>query len=619
MIKLPSLFSVWQQFKIVIFRFPLQVVIALIAVSLWIWVTDNSTIQNPDQVYKLLALCNLAFTSSLAANLYARYKGWKLISNLAIQLLALAFCSILYFLLSPQFFQADLLRFALFILAGHLLVSFSMYPESTNVLEFWHFNKILFLRFITAVLFSITLFAGLSVALLTIDTLFSYDISGVIYFRLFVIISLGFNSLFFLAGIPEASDYSFDLQHPPSDAKMKIDHHYPKILKIFTQYVLIPLLTIYFGILVVYELKIAINAQLPDGMVSVLILGYAVFGILSYLLIYPISKDSGNEWMRQFAELFFWLMLPLLILLFIAIGVRVFDYGLTELRYFIILLAIWLLGISLYFIIRKTPKIQLIPISLFILTLFATYGPQSATDLSKRSQQNRLRTFLPKNDQESGSEKISIINYLVDYHGLPALQEFSDQNLKDIQHKILLNDSLKKNSYLIKSKLRDTAFSLLAIDRLKFDNYNRLVHFSNKEKGIINTGFDYAFWMDYGGYSTDFKSPLGEIKMLNKEKTSIVIKIGEQDSVIFDVQAFQKDLSRKYLNNSEGDKNKDSLVYNDNNTTVPSEWLLLKNSSNHFNVEIHIQSISLNVKGTKKEDFYAPPFSGFVIIYKKKE
>src|SRR3546814_11283061 len=109
--------------------------------------------------------------------------------------------------------------------------------------------------------------------------------------------------------------------------------------------------------------------------------------------------------MRQFSKFFFWLMLPLLLLLFVAIWVRTDNYGLTEMRYFIILLAIWLLALCLYFILHKSPSIQLIPISLFILALLSTYGPQSPFNLSKKSQQARLRIYIHQQDENANRKK----------------------------------------------------------------------------------------------------------------------------------------------------------------------------------------------------------------------
>ncbi len=605
MVKIPSLSSLWQKSRNTLLRFPLQTLICLTAMSVWIWTNNHSGSENKYQFYKLIVLCNIAFTLSLSANLYAEQQRWTSLKSIGLQLVALVLCAALFPLLSPQLFEADLFRLLLFILAGHLLVSFSVYPRSSNILDFWHFNKTLFLRFITAFIFSAVLFAGLSVALLTIDALFNYNISDNIYFNLFIFLATVFNSLFFLAGVPDSSDNTTQ------------DKSYPKVLKIFTQYVLIPLLTIYFGILVVYELKIAINSELPNGMVSILILGYAVFGILSYLLIYPISNDSGNEWMRQFSKFFFWLMLPLLLLLFVAIWVRTDNYGLTEMRYFIILLAIWLLALCLYFILHKSPSIQLIPISLFILTLLSTYGPQSPFNLSKKSQQARLRTYIHQQDENANREKTSIVNYLVNFHGLTALQEFSSSNLSNIQEQITFNtDSLNNNNYLIKSKLRDTAFAILSIDPNAALPYDQYISFNNADKIITISSFNYAYWLQSGS-DDELDSPLGKINIENNKDQSLLIKIGEQDSVSFDVNQLGKVIRTHYqqqiTNTSEPKWNTDK----NNNVIVPAGQMKLSANSSNYNVEINIQTLLSTLSNDSTVQEYSISFTGYLLISNK--
>src|SRR5690606_37394677 len=102
-------------------------------------------------------------------------------------------------------------------------------------------------------------------------------------------------------------------------------------------------------------------------------------------------------------------------------------------RYFIILLAIWLSILCLYFIFYKSPSIQLIPISLFAIIILSTYGPQSPFNLSKKSQKARLQNYIHQQNENANREKTSIVNYLIDFHGLTALQEFSSSNLSDIQ------------------------------------------------------------------------------------------------------------------------------------------------------------------------------------------
>src|SRR5690606_24507962 len=135
----------------------------------------------------------------------------------------------------------------------------------------------------------------------------------------------------------------------------KLNHvnTFPKGLKIFVQYILIPLAIIYLLILYAYSAKILVEWNLPNGWVSMLILWYAVFGILAILLAYPLRDDTDNPWVRLYSRFFFVGLLPLILLLFIAVGVRIGDYGVTELRYYVVLLGIWLMMMALYFIFSK--------------------------------------------------------------------------------------------------------------------------------------------------------------------------------------------------------------------------------------------------------------------------
>src|SRR5690606_15929395 len=136
---------------------------------------------------------------------------------------------------------------------------------------------------------------------------------------------------------------------------------YPKGLKIFTQYVLIPLMTIYLAILLVYEVKILVEWEMPKGIVATLILGYAVFGMLSLLLVWPIRNDDGNRWVRFFSKSFYLTMMPLIVVLALAVYQRVSHYGFTEERYILMVLTIWLVAITAYFLYFRKADIQLIP------------------------------------------------------------------------------------------------------------------------------------------------------------------------------------------------------------------------------------------------------------------
>src|SRR5690606_14790919 len=317
----------------------------------------------------LLGLC-----TSLSWKLYTESKTINRLIHILGNILLIALTVFLYYTLNPFLFESDIYKIGVLLFLGHLLVSVSAFskPEESN--GFWQFNKLLFLRICTSFLFSAVLFAGLSFALLAISSLFNVKIYFQFYAKLWVAIAGLFNTNFFLAGIPKEISL------------LNVQQEYPKSLTIFTQYVLIPLSPIYLFILLAYEIKITLAWILPSGYVSSLILGFAVFGILSLLLVYPIRNLEENRWINWFTTWFYLLMLPLLVLLFLAIYKRVGDYGITEQRYFLIMLGVWLLMIVAYFLIKGTQHIRIIPASLTILCIIIRIVPWNISRLSSDSQ-----------------------------------------------------------------------------------------------------------------------------------------------------------------------------------------------------------------------------------------
>jgi len=278
------------------------------------------------------------------------------------------------FMFRPQEYPQHYVHFALLFLAMHLLVSFAAFIANNNTLAFWQFNKTLFIRLLTGVLYCVVLGAGLSAAFGVVDNIFG-KILDWNYLRYIWIIIFGlFNTLYFLAGIPE------------SIVNNEAIENYPKGLKFFSQYIIIPLATVYLVILLAYEVKILVEWELPKGMVSALILGYAGLGLLAMLLVYPLRDKEGNGWIKVFSKYFYLFLLPLVILLILAVTKRVSSYGITQYRYFILVLAAWLLFLIGYFLINKKATIKAIPVSMFLIIMLIVYGPQSATTVSLHSQ-----------------------------------------------------------------------------------------------------------------------------------------------------------------------------------------------------------------------------------------
>jgi hypothetical protein len=274
-------------------------------------------------------------------------------------------------------------RLAVLLLGLHLAVAAAPYlgalRRGADAPGFWRYNETLFLRLLTAGLYSGVLFAGCALALVAVRELFGWYTDSDFFGYLFVVLGALFNTWFFLAGVPR--DFDALEQEAP----------YPRGLKVFTQFVLLPLVVLYLVILYAYLVRILVEWELPKGWVSLLILALAVAGIFALLLIHPLRHNPENTWIRTFARWFYRALFPLLGLLAVAIGTRIRAYGITEERYFVVLLAAWLLGIALYFLWRRGQGIIWIPVSLAALAFASAAGPWGAFAVAERSQLRQLR------------------------------------------------------------------------------------------------------------------------------------------------------------------------------------------------------------------------------------
>jgi len=430
-------------------RFPFEILFALAAT---IASTINIELENINRVgenwcIRVMIIGNLGLLLSLSATLYSESRKLSSNKKTLIRVIAALIAVSFLFLINPGIRQADYVRFFLLSLTLHLLVAFAAFTKAGHIQGFWQFNKTLFLHFLAAALYGIVLFLGLSAAIGAMNYLFNFKFESDTFTILLTWIVGMFSTTFFLAGVPD--DF----------AALDEDSSYPKGLKIFTQYVLIPLATVYVLILLAYEIKILIQWNLPKGAVSYLILSYAVFGILSLLLVYPVREQEENKWLKTYARSFYFLLIPLLILLFVAVGVRLSNYGITEFRYFLIALAGWLLFITGYFLFFKKQNIKIIPISLSIVTFLSVYGPQSAFSVAMYSQRHILIEILKRNNafkdgklqpvkkinNKDENRAIEVLDYLIAHHDLSSLQPYISTDLDAVSDS--LSHQKSRNNY----------------------------------------------------------------------------------------------------------------------------------------------------------------------------
>ena len=473
-------------------RFSMALICAILSAGILIYITELklSVNDNVNLFYVLQSLW-LGMVSYVGLSVFTQRYTMR---NATVILLNLAvFAAMIFFYFAqPEFYTVkSFSRFVILLIAAHLGVSFAPFLVNTEVNGFWQYNKSLFIRFLTSAIYSAVFYIGLSIALLAIKELFNIDFGEKIYLYLFITVGVVLNTWCFLAGVPSrviALEKVLD---------------YPKGLRVFTQYVLLPLVVIYLIILYFYQAKILFTLVWPRGIVSYLVVGFSTLGILALLLVWPLRDDSEHSWIRTFTKRFFLALFPLIVLLFMAIGRRVMEYGVTENRYFIILLSLWLFIVALYFLFSRRKNIKFVPLSLFLAVLLSGFGPWNAFQISSFSQHSRLEKILQQNKmlvngkatkskkeikKVDQKEIASIVGYMIEVHGVESIQDLFTQDL-------LVATKEKKGDYINKT---DCVLALIGMDSgIAYASINEIdekyEYSCMRSDAKMVSGYDYYF------------------------------------------------------------------------------------------------------------------------------
>ena len=516
-------------------RFYLPLLFAGIGTYVALLMVNSYTSPSYHSFVRILLSCLLALPLALGCMLYAE-RSEKPYMKWAMPALAICLSLIYWAWLAPdtlfEHYRQMLIFFVLAIVM-HLWVAIAAYLRHNERTGFWRFNETLYARMILALVFSGALYLGLSLALTACKILFKLDIDFEVYERLWVIIAGVFNTWFFLAGIP--AGYT----------DVNTQTIFPKALKIFTQYILIPIVTLYMIILYAYGFKIIGMWSLPKGWVSMLILCYSVVGILAVLLVNPLRDDADNPWVRFFSKFFFRASLPLVVLLYAAIYTRVRQYGITESRYYLVLLGGWLGYISLYFVFSRQKNIRVIPLSLAIIGTLSLFGPWSVFSVSERSQLHRMEAILMKYGIWKPGEKVTqsnkavtsnydaeqlrnVIEYFIDRKNTEAMQPVYAANIKDIvKYTYRGVSSGHTNEWEASNTLKDSLIHILCTNQKNgMTRYrNSLSYTADIQTGVNVAGYSKAFIIGFPTYPEDKKQWI-----FLSPTDSVQVSLTEQDS-----------------------------------------------------------------------------------------
>jgi hypothetical protein len=435
--RLPGLDTIIDSVGKVVRRFPFAMLIALIGTASAYAVVHFKSLEDEWSLYRLLMSAVLGFLLLVVIQLKLEREKIKGDSTFLVKLIGVIFLALYYWQLPNDFDFASadfIIRF--FLLGLALLFSATFIPFIRHVREvngFWQYCKILFVRLFLTFIFTGTLYLGLVLALVGVKELLGVDFDEKIFLEMWIVIVGLVSTSFFLAGVPEKT----------AGLQKKTDYH--SGIRIFAEYVLTPLILIYALILYVYTGKIILRWDWPEGTVSWLIIVFSVVTVLANFMLYPLMKKE--TYVKYFQKISYALIIPLTVVMFLALRIRIDEYGLTESRYYGMVLCFWFLLVSLYFIFSKKKNLLVLPVSLFIITLVSSAGPLSSMNVSKWSQMGRLEAVLTENgilvdgkvkktDKELSKKDVEVISGALDYiervHSFEVVQPWFEEDLGNL-------------------------------------------------------------------------------------------------------------------------------------------------------------------------------------------
>ena len=368
-------------FKSGVERFPITIILAFLHFITGIYIAEVRSFQSDEFVEVNLLLFGSIFITAMCEMLYEKYfykqNRW----------LVRGIYSAITFVISIIFFVEylrtnDYYNIYYFTLIPISIVLFLLIPILKKKENKEKYLQSVFSNFVITGIFAAVLWIGVEIILTTVNYLF-FNSGDSLFFRLTTY------SFWFITEVFGVSLFLSLLKKPDDNIE---NYEFPFIFNLLIKFVIIPLITIYTGVLYIYLARVIISMHLPKGLISHLVLWYTVFSVFVIILITPFTQK--DKFFENFKKYFPYFSIPLIFASLFAVFQRTYQYGITENRYYVLISIFWLFFCMILYI-RKM-NITGIFISLIVCLVISVYSPLSAKNVSNFSQSQRLKRMLVK-------------------------------------------------------------------------------------------------------------------------------------------------------------------------------------------------------------------------------
>lgn len=277
-----------------------------------------------------------------------------------------------------------------------LLMAYIWVPAIKSEISFNQSFMATFKAFFNALLFSGVLFAGITLIITAIDLLL-FRVSENAYLHTLNIVGILFAPIYFLSLIPIYPGVSDKNRSPEqleyNREKLARSCQCPRFLEVLISYIIIPLLTVYTVILVIYIARNITGDFWTDNRLEPMLVGFAI----AVILIYILASNLENIIAKWYRKIFPKILVPIVIFQIVASALRIQDTGITHGRYYVIIFGVFaaISGILMCFMpVRKNGIIAALLIG---FSVFSIIPPVDAFTISRSNQVGRLTQTLVDN------------------------------------------------------------------------------------------------------------------------------------------------------------------------------------------------------------------------------
>ena len=366
----------------VIKRFPVPVLMSVVLTS-WLlygvyWKVDVDFI-----TFALLTL----FFASVGACLFAQHQKFEQINQILLSLGVSAFFASIYFIPDDMHLTTFMMPIALVLLASTI----AFVGRAQENPSYWLFNHGFWFALIVAVLGGLLIAGLLSMLMAAYALLFDVVVKSRAYQYSLIVCLFLVAPLIWLSLLPQSFTQKVVEGEP--------EEFTAKITSLFVKYVFVPFFFLFALLFHALAIKILLEGSLPSGQIGWYGIALVTSGIITYLLAFP-TRNTGGPLVTFFTQYWMWWLLAPLSLMVIAYFLRLDQYGMTPLRFFLGGFLLWAIVLVVYGAVMKWTgrvfDLRIIVLLGALIIGLASVGPWGAEAVSNKWQKERLMADLTK-------------------------------------------------------------------------------------------------------------------------------------------------------------------------------------------------------------------------------